>query len=378
MQRSTDHILTSHVGSLPRPKDLASLDRRSEADRDAYIAALPGAVKAIVRDQVDVGLDVVNDGEFGQLGSWSGYVETRLGGYEVKPLASVTGPEQRDFPDFFRNTPMGLLRPREPGDPLPLQMVCTGPITYIGQSEVERDVANLSAAITGLSVTDAFMCSVSPDNINYNPGGNEYYPTEEEFILANAAAMKEEYQAITAGGLILQIDMPVQKYNLLSLNVEEFRNRFARLVEILNDAVSGIPAEQLRVHICYGAGNNPHTGDINLNQFIDLVFKLNVTAIAYDQNVRHEHEWRIFEDVKLPDGKVLMPGVCDQTTNVVEHPELIAERLIRLAKLVGRENVIAGTDCGLGGKLADEIAWAKFRSMVDGAGLATKELFGRS
>jgi 5-methyltetrahydropteroyltriglutamate--homocysteine methyltransferase len=375
MHRSTEHILTSHVGSLPRPKNLDELFEDVEANHDAYFAALPEAVTEVVRLENEVGLDVVNDGEFSKLGDWSHYVRSRLSGYELKPLARSTGPEQAEFPEYFARRRTG---PQSGAGQLPLQMVCTGPISYIGQAEIARDVANLKTATAGLPVTEAFMCSVSPDNINYEPGSNEYYATDEEFILANAAAMKEEYRAITDAGFLLQIDMPVQKFNLLSLSVEQFRARYARFVEILNDALSGIPADRVRVHICYGGGKYPHTGDIELKQFIDLVFKLNVTGISYDQNVRHDHEWKIFEELKLPEDKVLMPGVVAHTTDVVEHPELIAERLVRLATLVGRENVIAGTDCGLGGRVHDEVAWAKFRSMVAGASLATRELFGKN
>jgi 5-methyltetrahydropteroyltriglutamate--homocysteine methyltransferase len=372
VQRSSDHILTSHVGSLPRPKNLDALLLGEPVDIAAYVGALPDAVRETVRHQIDIGLDIINDGECSKMGSWSGYVKSRLGGYEMKPLHRTVGPEQRDFPEYYSRRPQGPTV----GGAAPLQMVCTGPISYIGQEEIARDVANLQQATSGVSMTDAFMCSISPENVNYQPGSNEYYSNEEEYILANAAALQHEYRAITDGGFILQIDMPVQKYNLLSLTVEEFRSRYAQLVEIVNEALQGIPRERVRVHICYGGGKQPHTGDLNLPQFIDLALKLNVGAISYDQNVRHDHEWRVFENVKLPDGIALMPGVCAHTTDVVEHPELIAERLVRLAKLVGRENVIAGTDCGLGGRVPDEVAWAKFASMVSGAALATKELFG--
>jgi len=365
MRRSTDHILTSHVGSLPRPKSIEGL-LKPDGDNTAYLAALPAAVKEIVQTQREIGLDVGNDGELSKMGSWSGYIERRLAGYESKLLVAATGPEQADFPEYHAG------RPRATGIPIP-QMVCTGPISYI-DTEIKRDVANLQAATEGLDPQDFFMCSVSPDNINYNPGGNEYYASEEEFIAANAKAMRGEYEAITDAGFTLQIDMPVQKFNFLRMTVEQFRTRLAGFVEVLNDTLTGIPPKQVRVHICYGGGKQPHTGDIGLGDIIDLVLKLNVTAVSFDQNVRHEHEWHIFEDLKLPEGKMLMPGVVAHTTDVIEHPEVISERLVRLGRLVGRENVMAGTDCGLGGRVPREIAWAKFASMVEGARLATERL----
>jgi 5-methyltetrahydropteroyltriglutamate--homocysteine methyltransferase len=373
MKRSTDHILTSHVGRLPSPKDLQELLSGSGTATPEYFAALPDAVRDVVREQLDVGIDVINDGEFGKVGGFSNYVRTRLTGYELKPLASLIGREQeRDFPEYSVGRVGG---PRPDGAVPQMQMVCTGPITYIGQAEIERDIANMQLAVADQQVTDVFMASVSPDNVNYQPGSNEYYPSEDDYIVANAEALREEYLAITAAGFVLQIDMPVMKYNALSLSLEQFRHRFARLIEILNHALTGIPADQVRAHICYGGMKIAHTGDLMLNQYIDLLFDLNANGISYDQNVRHDHEWTLFSDLKLPDGKLLMPGVLAHTTDVIEHPELIAERLVRLAKLVGRENVIAGTDCGLGGRVHDEIAWAKLRSMAEGARLATVELF---
>ena len=368
MKRSTDRILTSHVGRLPSPRQLEEL-----AGKPAYFDALPEAVKGIVRQQLEVGLDVINDGEFGKVGGFSNYVRTRLTGYEQKPLQTLIGREQRvEFPEYS----VGRVGGRRPEGASPqVQSVCVGPITYIGAPELERDIKNMKAAMQGQPVVDAFMAAVSPDNVNYQPGGNEYYRTEEEYIQANAEALRNEYKMITDAGFVLQIDMPVMKYNALSLTVEQFRTRFERLIEILNHALAGIPSDQVRAHICYGGMKIAHTGDLMLNQYLDILFKLNANGISYDQNVRHDHEWNIFRETKLPDGKLLMPGVTAHTTDTVEHPELIAERITRLAKLVGRENVIAGTDCGLGGRVHPEIAWAKFRSMAEGARLATKQLW---
>jgi 5-methyltetrahydropteroyltriglutamate--homocysteine methyltransferase len=373
MKRSTDHILTSHVGTLPRPEDLQKLLLGGDSARDEYFQRLPDAVVGIVQKQLDVGLDVINDGEFGKVGGFSGYVRTRLAGWEQKPLQSAIGREQAEqFPGYSVGRTGGQPAP----DAAPQrQMVCTGPVSYIGQAELDRDLSNMRAAVSGRPVTDVFMAAVSPDNVNYQPGSNEFYASEEELVLANAAALRHEYKAITDAGYVLQIDMPVMKYNALSLTVEQFRERFARLIEILNDALTGIDPDQVRVHVCYGGMKIAHTGDLMLNQYIDLLFHLNANGISYDQNVRHDHEWTVFQDLKLPDGKLLMPGVVAHTTDVVEHPEVIADRLVRLANLVGRENVIAGTDCGLGGRVHEEIAWAKLASMVAGAHLASETLF---
>ena len=293
MQRSTDHILTSHVGRLPSPKNLEALSEQGEAGRSAYFAALPEAVRGVVAEQPsDIGLDVINDGEYGKVGGFSNYVRTRLTGYELKPITSLIGREQQtEFPEYSVGRVGG---PRPTGAALQQQMVCTGPITYIGQDEIARDIANMKTAIEGLPVCDVFMASVSPDNINYQPGSNEYYASEEEYIVANAAALRNEYLAITDAGFVLQIDMPVMKYNALSLSVEQFRSRFARLIEILNDAVRGIPADQIRAHICYGGMKIAHTGDLMLDQFVDLLFGLNANGLSYDQNVRHDHEWKLF------------------------------------------------------------------------------------
>jgi 5-methyltetrahydropteroyltriglutamate--homocysteine methyltransferase len=373
MKRSTERILTSHVGTLPRPANLEALLQAGEEKRGEYFDALPEAVREAVRLQGDAGLDVINDGEYGKIGGFSNYVRTRLAGYELKPLPTLIGREQKDFPTYAVGRVGG---PRPEGAPPQMQMVCTGPVSYIGEEEVQRDIRNLKAAIEGRHVTDVFMAAVGPDNVNYQPGGNEYYPTTQEYVAANAEALKHEYKAIADAGFVLQIDMPVMKYNALSLSLEEFRARFAELVEVLNHALEGIPPDQVRVHVCYGGMKIPHTGDLMLGQYLDLLLKINANGISYDQNVRHEQEWKLFREVKLPDGKLLMPGVVAHITETIEHPELIADRLVRLANLVGRENVIAGTDCGLGNRVHPEIAWAKFRSMAEGARLASKELWG--
>jgi 5-methyltetrahydropteroyltriglutamate--homocysteine methyltransferase len=402
MNRSTDRILTSHVGSMPRPADLAALDPRpgQAFDGDAYAARLRTATAEIVRKQVEAGLDVINDGELYKP-SWSGYIRNRLTGFESVPVTpeaqgfSMIGSEAKDFGGYYSERSAGgggiggggLGAPgggggfpgagRNPGAVAAGTMLaCTGPITYVGEAELARDIENCKAATAGVNVSDVFMAAVGPDNVGYQPGVNQYYATENDYIDACAKALKTEYKAITDAGFILQIDTPVQKFKALSMEVPEFRKRFEALTEIMNDTLRDIPSGQVRLHICYGGGRGPHAGDITLKDYADLVLKINADGVSLDQNVRHEHEWTVWKDTKLPAGKVLIPGVVAHTTDTVEHPELVAQRLIRLANLVGRENVIAGTDCGLGGRVHPDIVWAKFRSQAEGARIASKALWG--
>ncbi|HLF78799.1 MAG TPA: cobalamin-independent methionine synthase II family protein [Dehalococcoidia bacterium] len=408
MKRSTDRILTTHVGSMPRPAELRAMDTNAGgriADQAAYDARLRTAVDEIVRKQAEVGYDVINDGEIYKP-SWSGYVRERLAGFELRPGEAFgrgigRGREADEFAGYFRDRSIsvggigggglgqpafgaaagsqvppihsGPVRPPE----APTMMVCTGPISYVGQAQAKRDVENLKAALKNVDVEDVFMAAVGPDNVGYNPGQNQYYATEEEYIIANAKALHEEYKAITDAGFVVQIDTPVMKYNALNMTLESFRKRFASLVDILNDTLSDIPEEQIRLHICFGGGRGPHTGDIMLKDFMDLVLKIKSTGISLDQDVRHEHEWTIWQEMKLPEGKVLIPGVIMHTTDTVEHPELVAQRLVRWANLVGRENVMAGTDCGLGGRVHPDIVWAKSKSIVEGARIASKQLWGK-
>jgi 5-methyltetrahydropteroyltriglutamate--homocysteine methyltransferase len=373
LKRSTDRILTTHVGSLPRPAGLQELLRArfdgKAYDEGALSAELKQSVAEVVRRQVETGLDVINDGEQNKLG-WSGYIRERLSGFEMKTLTPEEMPPPGrsviEFPEYHS---------RATANANPAQWVCTGPIAYAGGLDIKSDIENLQSALAGLSYTEVFMASVGPDNVGYQPGQNQYYRSEDEYIEACGAAMRQEYQAIIDAGYVLQIDTPVHKFDTLSLSVPDFRKRFRRLVEILNETLRGFPPEQVRLHICYGGMRGPHAADVQLNDFVDLLFQVNAAGYSFDQNVRHEHEWKMWRETKLPEGKVLIPGVVAHTTDVVEHPELVADRIVRLANLVGRENVIAGTDCGLGGRLPSEIAWAKFHSMVEGARLATKELW---
>ena len=371
MKRSTERILTTHIGSLPRDERLRQLlDAKQRGEPAPELEPeLRSAVQATVSKQLEIGLDVINDGEMAKP-TWSGYVRDRLTGFESKPITTQKGREQAEFPEYWSNRGGAFFSGGSAN-----MMTCTGPIEYVGQAQAARDVANLKAAVASQKPVEVFMAAVGPDNIGYHPGQNQFYASDHEYLKANAAAMRNEYKAITDAGFILQIDTPVMKFNALNLTVPEFRQRFEKLIGVYHDMLSGIPREQVRMHICFGGGRGPHTGDIMLRDFIDLVLQMPVTGISFDQNVRHEHEWKVFRDIKLPPDKVLIPGVVAHTTDTVEHPELVSDRLVRLAQLVGRENVMAGTDCGLGGRLPGEIVWAKFRSMVEGAKLASKELW---
>jgi 5-methyltetrahydropteroyltriglutamate--homocysteine methyltransferase len=388
LKRSRERLLTTHVGSLPRPDDLWQLlDAKHNGrlrDTAAFEATLRRSVAAVVRRQAEIGVDVLTDGEMPKP-TWGGYVRDRLGGFEMQArhATSPGGPRRRGsqsgrgrdeqaFPGYFAEGIGERWRPRMSEE---ITMVCTGPISYIGGDQVQRDIANLKAAAEAVAHQELFMASVGPDNVGYQPGINQHYSNEEDYIRANALAMREEYRAIVDAGCVLQIDTPVQKYNSLNLSLEEFRRRFAQLVDILNEVLADIPSDMVRLHICYGGTHHPHTGDIGLRDILDLVMKVRADGLSYDQNVRHEHEWKIWQEQKLPEGKVLIPGLVSHTSDVVEHPELVADRIVRLAKLVGRENVIASTDCGLGGRVYHEVAWAKLGSLVEGARLASRALW---
>lgn len=365
MERSADRILTSHVGRLPDPERLHAAERAEDS--------LPEAVLEVVRREAEIGIDVLNDGELGKVGEWSHYVATRLSGYETRPYRSLVGREAEAFPGYFAERGRGP----EPGtrERLQSQLVCTGPIEYTGDDQIRRDIANLRSALEKVDYVEAFMAAVSPDNISYQPGTNQFYGSEDEYLQANASAMSAEYRAIADAGFIVQIDMPVGKFDVLSLDLGEFRARLSGAVEALNDALRGIPRDRVRVHLCYGSWRGPHTGDLELPQIFDIVAKISAQAISFDQNVRHAHEWTYFLDRQLPDDLILMPGCVSQSTDTVEHPRLVAQRIEQYARAVGRENVIAGTDCGLGRRLPPEIAWAKLDSLATGARLASDRLW---
>ena len=386
MKQSTDHILTTHCGSLARPKDLLDLMKakinNESYDHEAYDRRVQTAVSDAVRKQVECGIDVVTDGEQSKPGFFA-YVRERLSGFEVKTPPpggwKQWAAEVAAFPEYYENyfsrrMMGGAIAPRTP-------MVCTAPISYRGQDAIRKDIENLKVALAGSQVEDAFMPAVAPSGV----GTNEYYRSDEEYLQTVGDALRTEYQAIVDAGFILQIDDPwlteVHSQDP-SLPFADRRKIAERSVEALNHALRGIPPEKIRFHTCYGINEGPRVHDAALKDIVDLILKVNAGAYAFEAaNPRHEHEYHVWETVKLPAGKVLIPGVITHASNIVEHPELIAERIMRHAKLVGRENVIAGSDCGFSSQATynpevhPSVVWAKFQAMTEGARLATKQLW---
>jgi 5-methyltetrahydropteroyltriglutamate--homocysteine methyltransferase len=390
MKRSTERILTTFVGSLARPADLIDLMKAKETGRpydpETLAARVRSAVAEVVRRQAQAGVDIVTDGEQGKA-SFITYVGERLTGFEPRAASPREGPwvgsrEEIAFPEYYEWYARG--RPRNVAPPI--SMVCTGPITYKGQQALQMDIANLKAAIQGLNVEETFMPATSPTNIE-SQRRNEYYPTEEAYLYAIADAMREEYHGIVAAGCVLQIDDPrLVTYYVANptLSVEQCRKWAELRVEVLNYALRDIPPEQVRFHTCYGINIGPRIHDMPLQDIIDIMLKINAGAYSFEAaNPRHEHEWRVWESVKLPEAKVLIPGVISHTTNLIEHPELVAERLVKYANIVGRERVIAGSDCGFSSFASAEpeihptVVWAKFQAMAEGARLASQQLWGR-
>ena len=401
MKRSTDRIITTQVGSLPRKIDLRKLwdDRlagRPSYDQAAFAARVRSAVAEMVANQHEAGIDVVSDGEQGRLG-WTAFLPERLAGFEDRPVTRPAGGnvagrerEKGEFDGYFaERARLGALGEGREYVPTPdavealrTQTVCSGPVSHKGLGPIQQEISNFKAALNGVQVVEAFLPSVGPDNMGYLPGQNEFYSNQEDFLRACAKAIREEYKAILDAGFILQIDTPVMKFNALGMDVPSFRKRFGLLVEVFNETLAGLPEDRIRLHLCYGGGRGPHSEDIMLPEFVDLILQVRAAGLSYDQNPRHEWEWEIWKETKLPDGKVLIPGCVGHTNDVIEHPELVKQRIVRLANLVGRENVIAGTDCGFaqsvfGPKIHPELVWAKFRTLAEGARLATKELWGR-
>lgn len=390
MKRSLDRILTTHAGSLPRPPDLRErLVSRPEggaaALEDAALAQrVRTAVADVVRKQAACGVDSVNDGELSK-SNFTWYAMTRLGGLEVRPAASadglqaaaITGRDRQEFPGYYAQSTGFAART----GPLP-EVACTAPLVYIGQPAVQADIDNFSAALPGVQVEEAFLPSVAPGTIEHWLW-NEHYPSEEAHLYAIADAMHHEYRTIADAGFVLQIDDPdlLDAWQIhTAMTVAEYR-RFAGVrIDALNHALRGIPPERVRLHVCWGSFHGPHKHDLPLRDIVDLVLRVEAGAYSIEaSNPRHDHEWRVWEDVRLPEGKVLIPGVVGHGSDFIEHPELVADRLERYARLVGRENVLAGTDCGLGGRVGhDEIVWAKLQALVEGARLASERLWGRS
>jgi 5-methyltetrahydropteroyltriglutamate--homocysteine methyltransferase len=385
MQRSTDRILTTHAGSLPRPRDLLGLVRsraRGErVDEAAFQARLRQAVGEVVRKQAALGIDVVDDGEFGKP-SFVTYVRERLGGLTrqegERQSPWIRSREAISFPEFYK-AQAGAVNARQP------LMACTGPITYRGHKELQADLDNLKAALAGVDVAEVFVPSISPSNIeDWNK--NQYYKTPEDYLHAIGEAMRQEYHAIVAAGFLVQIDDPQLVTHYVvdpTATVEQCRKWAQMRVEALNHAIRGIPREKIRYHTCYGINMGPRIHDMEAKDIIDIVLRVNAGAFSFEAaNPRHEHEWTVWEQAKIPDGAVLIPGVISHSTILVEHPELIAQRIARYAKIVGRQNVIAGSDCGFAtfagsDEVHESIVWAKFDALGKGGRIASRQLWAK-
>jgi 5-methyltetrahydropteroyltriglutamate--homocysteine methyltransferase len=378
MKRSTDRILTTHTGSLPRPADLTATleayDAGTAPDPETFAVRVRRAVADIVRKQVEAGVDIVSDGEQGKVG-YSTYVKHRLTGFEGQSAVAV----RADWADF----PEAAARYIRAGGSRP---ACNGPIAWKDRQAVQRDIANVKAALAQVHAEEAFMTAASPGVIAHFLR-NEYYPSREAYLAHLSDVMKEEYDAIAQAGFILQLDCPDlgmgRHLAFPDLSTGDFVKIAEGNVEALNHALRDIPPDRMRLHLCWGNYEGPHHRDIPLKEIIGVVLKARPQALSFEgANPRHEHEWAVFRDVRLPDGKVIIPGVLDSTTNFIEHPELVAQRIVRYAELVGKENVIAGSDCGFGTfaranyQVEPEIVWAKMRAMAEGARLASTQLWG--
>ena len=376
MQRSVAKILTTHVGSLP----FLTLETGVAIGDEARLAA---DVAAILARQRDIGIDIVNEGEYAKGGDWLRYMQRRFGGFtdievpEGKPLVEQ-GKDREEFADFYKYanergtlfyTPGAQIAKKRP------VQVATGPVSYVGQAELKKEI-DLTVAIAGTE--DVFLTSTAPGSLEVYRR-NRYYKNDEDYVFALAEAMRVEYEAIAAAGLILQVDdawLPALWDRIgIGMGLAAFRARCEMRIEALNHALRNIPEDRVRYHLCWGSWHGPHAYDLELEHIVDIVLKVKAQAYLIEAaNARHEHEVAVWETVKLPAGKILIPGVVTHSTDVVEHPELVSQRLQRYARLVGKENVIAGTDCGFGGRSHPQIAWAKLRSMVEGAALGSKAL----
>jgi 5-methyltetrahydropteroyltriglutamate--homocysteine methyltransferase len=408
MRRSDTRILTSHVGSLPRPKDLLEANRaRKEGkggDEAAFQAKLRAATVQVVRQQKEIGIDIPSDGEYGHAmrysvnyGAWWNYVFDRLSGLTISDATPIIRPgveiaaggtgrrgfqlttfdKRRDWQRFgeaYADPESGIYLGPEPFQ-LP---VCTGAVKYTGHEAVQADIANMKAAMAAAGVEEGFLTAVAPGSAVRM--ANEYYPDDDAFLAAGAEAMREEYKAIVDSGLILQLDDPLVAEGFDQVVPEpspaEYRKFAMRWIEAINHAIRGLPPDRIRFHLCWGSWHGPHSTDIAMRDIVEAMLSVKCQGYSFEAgNVRHEHEWKVWEEVKLPADKVILPGVVSHATNVIEHPELVADRIERFAKAVGRERVIAATDCGLGGRVHAQIAWAKLEALAQGAGLATKRLW---
>lgn len=407
MQNSNGKIQVSHVGSLPRPEKLraANKQRLEQGGKlEGFDGILAESVNDVLAKQKEAGITIPNDGEYGKsmsgkvdYGAWWSYSFQRLGGLELRNATVATGTDhlesspgnvrltnfanRRDWVKFaaaYQDPTGGILMSDSPEGPMAQFPVATGPVTYTGQEAVQSDIANMKAAMAANGFEEGFITSVAPGSAARI--GNDYYKTDEEFVFACADALKEEYKAIVDAGLILQLDDPSIAENFDQItpepSIEDYVNFTKIRVDAMNHALEGIPADRVRFHLCWGSWHGPHTTDIEFKHIVDLMLQINAGAYTFEAaNARHEHEWKVWENVKLPEGKLIIPGVVGHATNVVEHPELVADRIENFARLVGPENVIASTDCGLGGRVHEQIAWAKLESLAKDAELASKRLF---
>lgn len=395
MKTSSSRFLTSHTGSLPRPMDLVDLLNVKEAgqayDDARFDARVRKAISDIVKRQAEIGLDIVGDGEHSKV-SWMAYARGRLAGLEELDIPSHFRQPTRDsleFPGSYEDFKMQLAARSHAIVPKrkvrPTAFVCSSPIKYIGEAEVKADVANLRDALKDVKAEEAFVTAISPSNIELYYE-NKYYKSDEEYLIALSDAMHVEYKAIVDGGFVLQIDDPrmATHYNRTpGASIEDCRKFIELRVDALNHALRGIPEDRVRFHTCYSVNVAPRVHDFELKHFVDLMLKVKAqTYVIEGANPRHEHEWQIWEDVKMPDDKILMPGVVSHCVHLVEHPELVAQRIGRYADVVGRERVVAGTDCGFGtsgagDEVHPEIAWAKLAALVEGAKIASERLWGK-
>jgi 5-methyltetrahydropteroyltriglutamate--homocysteine methyltransferase len=388
MHRSVDRILTTHVGSLPRPPDLLAMIAARQngvpVDTQAFDERVRSAVADAVRRQVEVGIDVVNDGEMGRYG-FIPYINDRLGGFKPDPEEDGSNyweasREGRAFPEFYAWVS------KQPGSAASVtreRWNCCGPIHYKGQKAIATDIANLRHGLNGVTYADAFMPAISPANVEQWQR-NRYYADGGEYLHAIADALREEYKAIVDAGFVVQIDEPaLASYYLYNpdASIAEFRRWAEERVEVLNNALRDIPEEKVRYHTCYGINMGPRATDLELKHFIDILLKIRAGAYSFEaSNPRHEHEWQEWKNIKVPEGKILMPGVVTQSSVLVEHPELVAERIVRYANIVGPQNVIASTDCGFASfatsnEIHETIVWAKLKALTEGARIASRKLW---
>jgi len=393
MRRSTDRILSTHVGSLIRPAPLLPFIRAKQNgegyDRQAYAACLKESVQEIVQRQKAAGIDVPSDGEFGKAISWSQYALERLSGFERRPLkpggasAFARGADRDRFAEFYAELDAAGGPPATAGGSVG-EAVCVAPIRYTGQAEVQQDIANFTAALKSAGVAEGFLPVAAPASV-IPDRKNEHYASDEDMLEAIADAMRVEYRAIVDAGLLLQLDdaRAAVSYDRMvpPASFADYRRWLELQVAAINRATDGIPRERIRYHVCWGSWPGPHTSDVPLKDIVDLVLRVRAGAYLIEgANPRHEHEWRVWEKARLPEGSVLIPGVISHATNVVEHPELVSERLVRYARLLGRENVLAGTDCGFAQgpfhrRVHPSIMWAKLETLAEGARLASRELW---